>query len=60
MQELWTEKEFLGLVKVSRATLNKYKAKGLISFFKTVRKILYDAKSLEDFKQNCARRSALP
>ena len=56
MQGLWTEKEFLGLVKVSRATLHKYKAKRLISFFKAGRRVLYDAKSLEDFKNNCAQR----
>lgn len=55
-QELWTEKEFLGLVKVSRATLNKYKAKRQISFLKAGRRVLYDAKSLEDFKNNCAQR----
>jgi hypothetical protein len=53
---LWTEKEFLGLVKVSRATLNKYKTRQLISFLKCGRRILYDEKSLEDFKNNCARR----
>jgi hypothetical protein len=55
-QNLWTEKEFLGLIKVSRATLNKYKAKRLISFFKAGRRVLYDAKSLEDFKNNCVQR----
>ena len=53
---LWTEKEFLGLVKISRATLNKYKAKRLITFFKVGRRVLYDEKSLEDFKNNCAQR----
>jgi hypothetical protein len=56
MEGLWTEKEFLGLVKVSRATLHKYKAKRLISFFRAGRRVLYDAKSLEDFKNNCAHR----
>lgn len=56
IEELWTEKEFLGLVKVSRATLHKYKAKRLISFFKAGRRVLYDAKSLEDFKNNCVQR----
>lgn len=55
-QGLWTEKEFLGLVKVSRATLHKYKAKHLISFFKAGRRVLYDEKSLEDFKNNCVQR----
>ncbi len=56
MQGLLTEKEFLQLVKISRATLNKYKAKRLISFLKAGRRVLYDAKSLEDFKNNCAQR----
>lgn len=55
-QGLWTEKEFLGLVKVSRATLHKYKANRRISFLKAGRRVLYDAKSLEDFKNNCAQR----
>jgi hypothetical protein len=55
-QGLWTEKEFLGLVKVSRATLNKYKARQMISFLKCGRRVLYDEKSLEDFKNNCAQR----
>ena len=56
MEELWTEKEFLALVKVSRATLNKYKAKRLVTFFKVGRRVLYDVKSLEDFKNHCAQR----
>lgn len=56
IEQLWTEKEFLGLVKVSRATLNKYKAKRLISFLKAGRRVLYDPKSLEDFKNNCTQR----
>jgi len=54
-EKFWTEREFLGLVKVSRATLNKYKARRLISFFKVGRRVLYDLRSLEDFKTNCAR-----
>ena len=53
---LMTEKEFLLKIKISRATLNKYKSKKLITYFKAGRRVLYDAKSLEDFKTNCARR----
>lgn len=53
---LMSEKEFLQKIKVSRATLNKYKNKNLITHFKAGRRILYDAQSLEDFKTNCVRR----
>ncbi|HEX5735715.1 MAG TPA: hypothetical protein VF131_23005 [Blastocatellia bacterium] len=56
MEGLWTEKEFLGLVKVSRATLNKYKSKRLITYYKVGRRVLYDEKSLQEFKNNCAQR----
>ncbi|HKQ05766.1 MAG TPA: hypothetical protein VJ464_11580 [Blastocatellia bacterium] len=52
---LMSEKEFLQKIKISRATLNKYKSKKLITYFKAGRRILYDAQSLEDFKNNCAR-----
>ena len=54
--ELMTEKEFLSKIKICRAQLNKYKAKGLITHFKVGRKVLYDSQSLRDFKNNCARR----
>lgn len=53
---LMSEKEFLQKIKVSRATLNKYKSKNLITHFKAGRRVLYDAQSLEDFKTNCIRR----
>jgi hypothetical protein len=53
---LMSEKEFLQKIKVSRATLNKYKSKKLITHFKAGRRVLYDAQSFEDFKTNCARR----
>ncbi len=56
MQGLLTEKEFLTLIKISRATLNKYKSKHLITHYKAGRRILYDEKSLEDFMNNCAQR----
>jgi len=56
VEGLLTEKEFLALVKVSRATLNKYKSKRLITHYKAGRRVLYDEKSLEDFKTNCVRR----
>jgi hypothetical protein len=54
--DLMSEKEFLQKIKVSRATLSKYKNKKLITHFKAGRRVLYDAQSLEDFKTNCARR----
>lgn len=53
---LMSEKEFLQKIKVSRATLSKYKHKKLITYFKAGRRVLYDAQSLEDFKTNCVRR----
>lgn len=53
---LMSEKEFLQKIKVSRATLNKFKTKKLITHFKAGRRVLYDAQSLEDFKSNCVRR----
>jgi hypothetical protein len=56
MKELLTEKEFLTLIKISRATLNKYKSKHLITHYKAGRRVLYDEKSLDDFKNNCAQR----
>ena len=56
VEVLWTEKEFLTLIKISRATLNKYKTKRLITHYKVGRRVLYDEKSLEDFKNNCAQR----
>jgi hypothetical protein len=52
---LMSEKEFLQKIKVSRATLNKYKSRKLITHFKAGRRVLYDAQSLEDFKNNCAQ-----
>ena len=56
MEELLTEQEFLRLIKISRATLNKYKSKRLITHYKVGRRVLYDEKSLEDFKNKCAHR----
>ena len=53
---LMSEREFLQKIKISRAQLNIYKAKKLITHFKVGRRVLYDAQSLEDFKTNCARR----
>jgi len=53
---LMSEKEFLQKIKISRATLNKFKTKRLITHFKAGRRVLYDAQSLEDFKSNCVRR----
>lgn len=53
---LMSEREFLQKIKISRAQLNNYKAKKLITYFKVGRRVLYDAQSLEDFKTNCARR----
>ena len=53
---LMSEREFLQCVKISRAQLNIYKAKKLITYFKVGRRVLYDTQSLEDFKTNCARR----
>jgi hypothetical protein len=53
--ELWTEKQFLAKIKICRAQLNKFKKKRLISYYKSGRRILYDSKSYEDFKKNCAR-----
>lgn len=50
---LMSEKEFLQKIKVSRATLSKYKNKKLITHYKAGRRVLYDAQSLEDFKRNC-------
>lgn len=56
MEELLTEQEFLRLIKISRATLNKYKSKRLITHYKVGRRVLYDEKSFQDFKNNCAQR----
>ena len=53
---LMSEREFLQRIKISRAQLNNYKARRLITYFKVGRRVLYDAQSLEDFKTNCARR----
>jgi hypothetical protein len=55
-QGFMTEKEFLAQIKVCRATLNKFKSKKLISYFKVGRRILYNSQSLEDFKNNCVRQ----
>ena len=52
---LMSEREFLQLVKISRAQLNIYKSKKLITYFKVGRRVLYDAQSFVDFKTNCAR-----
>lgn len=52
----WTEKEFLAIAKICRATLSKLKSKGLISYLKVGRRVLYDEQSLNDFKEKCARR----
>jgi hypothetical protein len=54
--ELMTEKEFLSKIKICRAQLNRYKAKGLITHFKVGRKVLYDSQSFRDFKNNCVHR----
>lgn len=51
-----SEREFLQKIKISRAQLNIYKSKKLITYFKVGRRVLYDARSLEDFKANCAKR----
>ena len=52
-QGFMTEKEFLSQIKVCRATLNKYKDKNLISYYKVGRRVLYDEQSLVDFKEKC-------
>jgi hypothetical protein len=56
IEDLMSEREFLQRVKISRAQLNIYKSKKLITYFKVGRRVLYDTQSLEDFKTNCARR----
>ncbi len=56
MDRLMSEREFLQRIKISRAQLNIYKSKKLITYFKVGRRVLYDSQSLEDFKTNCARR----
>lgn len=56
VESFMTEKEFLAQIKVCRATLNKFKSKKLISYFKVGRRILYNSQSLLDFKNNCARQ----
>jgi hypothetical protein len=56
VQGLMTEKEFLVQIKVCRATLNKYKTKKLVSYYKAGRRVLYDQQSLKDFKEKCARK----
>lgn len=56
VEKIMTEKEFLGQIKICRATLNKFKNKRLISYFKVGRRVLYDQQSLKDFKEKCVRK----
>jgi hypothetical protein len=56
MQGFMTEKEFLAQIKICRATLNKYKCKNLISYYKAGRRVLYDQQSLLDFKEKCTQK----
>jgi hypothetical protein len=56
VDEFMSEKQFLAWAKICRATLNKFKSRGLITYYKCGRRILYDQESMRTFKENCARR----
>ena len=53
--EMMTEKQFLQKIKASRGTLHKWKKQNLISHYKAGRKLLYDERSIQDFKNNCTK-----
>ncbi len=53
--EMMTEKQFLQKIKASRGTLHKWKKQNLISYYKAGRKLLYDERSIQDFKKNCIK-----
>lgn len=51
-----SEKQFLTLVSVCRATLDKYKKKKAFVFFKLGKRCLYNEESLRTFQENCLKR----
>jgi hypothetical protein len=51
-----SEKNFLALIPVCRATLDKYKKKKAFVFFKLGKRCLYNAESLRTFEENCLKR----
>jgi hypothetical protein len=51
-----SEKNFLTLVSVCRATLDKYKKKKAFVFFKLGKRCLYNEESLRTFQENCLKR----
>lgn len=51
-----SEKKFLALVPVCRATLDKYKKKKAFVFFKLGTRCLYNEESLRTFQENCLKR----
>jgi hypothetical protein len=51
-----SEKRFLALIPVCRATLDKYKRKKAFVFFRLGKRCLYNDESLRTFQENCLKR----